>query len=198
LRWSELTQEQAQPLDYKITVAKQIIDQALALDVLPALAFSGGKDSTVLLHLIRQAKPNIYTLYGNTGGDSVGFGGGTVRSDIIRTEGAFDKPVDGNLHGHAIQTRHKKSQSHHATGDWYVNRGVVRELWDGLPVVREVAPAAYEVCSHRDNRQIKRRTHWDCKCCKWRADCTDNTKRGGATMCETLIVVQVGNREMSL
>ena len=67
MRWVELEIEQKKPLDYKITIAKQVIDDALRVSVNPALAFSGGKDSTVLWHLIRQVKPDILVIYGNTG-----------------------------------------------------------------------------------------------------------------------------------
>ena len=67
MKWNELTQEQNKPLRYKIDKAKDVINQALSVATNPGLAFSGGKDSTVLLHLIRQVKPDITVIYGNTG-----------------------------------------------------------------------------------------------------------------------------------
>jgi 3'-phosphoadenosine 5'-phosphosulfate sulfotransferase (PAPS reductase)/FAD synthetase len=66
MRWRELEEEQRKPLEYKIDVARQVIAQALAVEALPALAFSAGKDSTVLLHLIRQVRQDIHVIYGNT------------------------------------------------------------------------------------------------------------------------------------
>jgi 3'-phosphoadenosine 5'-phosphosulfate sulfotransferase (PAPS reductase)/FAD synthetase len=67
MRWKELEEEQKKPLDYKISVAQQVIQQALSVAGAPALAFSGGKDSTVLWHLIRHFRPDILVIYGNTG-----------------------------------------------------------------------------------------------------------------------------------
>jgi 3'-phosphoadenosine 5'-phosphosulfate sulfotransferase (PAPS reductase)/FAD synthetase len=73
MKWHELELEQKRPLDHKIALAVRIIAQALACADLPALAFSAGKDSTVLLDLIRKHFPNdpkainLPILYGNTG-----------------------------------------------------------------------------------------------------------------------------------
>ena len=57
---------QALNLDEKIEWAKDVIERALAHLDTPALAFSAGKDSTVLLHLLRIFRPDIITIYGNT------------------------------------------------------------------------------------------------------------------------------------
>lgn len=67
MRWKELEEEQKKPLDYKVDMALKVIRDALAVSNNPALAFSGGKDSTVLWHLIRQIKADILVIYGNTG-----------------------------------------------------------------------------------------------------------------------------------
>lgn len=68
MRWRELENEQGRDLDYKIAEAMRVICEALAsCRHRPALAFSAGKDSTVLLHLVRQFQPDILVLYGNTG-----------------------------------------------------------------------------------------------------------------------------------
>lgn len=53
-------------LDAKIEWAKDRIEHALGELTTPALAFSAGKDSTVLLHLLRQFAPEILVIYGNT------------------------------------------------------------------------------------------------------------------------------------
>ena len=71
MRWRELNAEQKRDLEYKIAVAQRVIGQALDVATRPALAFSGGKDSTVLLHLIRMTYPErarrLVVIYGNTG-----------------------------------------------------------------------------------------------------------------------------------
>ncbi len=55
------------PLDDKIIVAKQIIQDALNQSTKQAVAFSGGKNSLVLLHLVLQFKPDIIVVFCNTG-----------------------------------------------------------------------------------------------------------------------------------
>lgn len=53
MKWRELEQEQRRDLDYKIEGAIGVIADAFSVSARPALAFSGGKDSTVLLDLVR-------------------------------------------------------------------------------------------------------------------------------------------------
>jgi 3'-phosphoadenosine 5'-phosphosulfate sulfotransferase (PAPS reductase)/FAD synthetase len=71
MKWKELEKEQAKSLDYKIRVARRIFAQAFDRATRPALAFSGGKDSTVLLDLVRRFFPSrllyLKVIYGNTG-----------------------------------------------------------------------------------------------------------------------------------
>lgn len=71
MRWVELEAEQGRDLDYKVEVARRVIAQAFAVARRPALAFSGGKDSTVLLDLVRRFFPEwlyrLVVIYGNTG-----------------------------------------------------------------------------------------------------------------------------------
>ena len=62
----EMEALQALDLDEKITWARRVIERALDELRQPALAFSAGKDSTVLLHLLRQYCPDLITIYGNT------------------------------------------------------------------------------------------------------------------------------------
>lgn len=64
--YDELATQQALPLDAKIAYAREVIEHALDKSQKPCLAFSAGKDSTVLLHLLRQYVPDILTNYGNT------------------------------------------------------------------------------------------------------------------------------------
>ncbi len=72
MSYSDLKTEQKRDLDYKINTAVEAIRSALAVcRHRPALAFSGGKDSTVLWHLIRNNFPEwvdrLAVIYGNTG-----------------------------------------------------------------------------------------------------------------------------------
>ncbi|MGF7145308.1 3'-phosphoadenosine 5'-phosphosulfate sulfotransferase (PAPS reductase)/FAD synthetase [Anaerotaenia torta] len=67
--FKEIIEAQKQPLDYKITEAVKAIKQALELSKSAVgVAFSGGKDSTVLWHLIRTYFPDTryHVIFGNT------------------------------------------------------------------------------------------------------------------------------------
>jgi len=64
--FDQLRDLQAHDLDYKIAWSRQVIERALATLQIPCVAYSAGKDSTVTLHLLRQYKPDILTIYGNT------------------------------------------------------------------------------------------------------------------------------------
>ncbi|MEN6547625.1 MAG: phosphoadenosine phosphosulfate reductase family protein [Armatimonadia bacterium] len=71
MSWADLQREQQRDLDYKIERAVEAIRQAAAVSRhQPALAFSGGKDSTVLWDIIRRYCPELaarlLTLFGNT------------------------------------------------------------------------------------------------------------------------------------
>lgn len=66
---AELQIMQAYPLDIKIALTKKRIEEWVnywGLDCC-AVSFSGGKDSTVLLHICRSLYPNIKAVFANTG-----------------------------------------------------------------------------------------------------------------------------------
>jgi len=71
MRWRELEAEQGRGLAYKVEMARRVLEGAFAWAERPALAFSGGKDSTVLLDLVRRFFPGevrrLVVIYGNTG-----------------------------------------------------------------------------------------------------------------------------------
>lgn len=64
--YAQMKELQALDLDSKIKWSKTIIERAVASLKNPSVAFSAGKDSTVLLHLLLQYKPDILVIYGNT------------------------------------------------------------------------------------------------------------------------------------
>jgi len=70
-KYAELQEMQSWPLIKKIEKAKEIIRETFKRGNKIALAFSGGKDSTALWHLIRTTCPNeastMIVIFGNTG-----------------------------------------------------------------------------------------------------------------------------------
>lgn len=67
--FKEVIEEQKKPLEYKIQKAVEAIDEAFQLSKSAVgVAFSGGKDSTVLWHLIRTHFPDAryHVIFGNT------------------------------------------------------------------------------------------------------------------------------------
>lgn len=72
MTFNEVREEQGKSLDYKIEQAVKAIGEGFRVcRHVPALAFSGGKDSTVLWDLIRRYFPEqaerLHIIYGNTG-----------------------------------------------------------------------------------------------------------------------------------
>lgn len=66
----ELRERQSWPLSHKIDHSLGVIDQFISrLDGKVYVAFSGGKDSTVLLDLCRIIKPDIKAVFCNTGNE---------------------------------------------------------------------------------------------------------------------------------
>lgn len=72
MTYKQLEAEQEKTLDYKIEKAVEAIRKGFSVSKhTPALAFSGGKDSTVLWDIIRRFLPEeakrLHIIYGNTG-----------------------------------------------------------------------------------------------------------------------------------
>ena len=64
----DLEQMQSLPLSSKIIMTKQrIIDWYEYFDGQVYVSFSGGKDSTVLLHLVRSLYPDVEAVFSDTG-----------------------------------------------------------------------------------------------------------------------------------
>lgn len=67
-RYTKLVQMQSLPLDQKILVSKRRIREWYEhFDGQVYVSFSGGADSTVLLHLVRQIYPEVKAVFVNTG-----------------------------------------------------------------------------------------------------------------------------------
>ena len=64
----QLIQRQGLPLEAKITHTKNVIRQWYDYwEGNVYVAFSGGKDSTVLLHIVREVYPDVPAIFSNTG-----------------------------------------------------------------------------------------------------------------------------------
>ena len=64
----QFAQKQSQPLEVKIEIAKRRIEEwHETWGGQIYVSFSGGKDSTVLLHLVRSVYPDVVGVFSNTG-----------------------------------------------------------------------------------------------------------------------------------
>jgi phosphoadenosine phosphosulfate reductase len=54
------------PLEKKVELSKKVIEYALKRSEKPCVAFSGGKNSLVVLHMVLQYNPDVTVLYNNT------------------------------------------------------------------------------------------------------------------------------------
>lgn len=62
----ELAELQALPLEKKVELTRQLITRGLSVGK-AAVLWSGGKDSTVLLHMVLEQQPDVVTIWNNTG-----------------------------------------------------------------------------------------------------------------------------------
>jgi len=65
--WKELYKYWKWELDRKVEYSHRLLDRILKKHRQPVVCWSGGKDSTVVLHLVRQHKPDISVIYVDSG-----------------------------------------------------------------------------------------------------------------------------------
>lgn len=103
----QLKQRQSLPLEAKIIFSKERIKQFYdKLDGEVCVSFSGGKDSTVLLHLVRSLYPDVKAVFVNTGlewPEVVQFVRETENVDIIRPEMTFKEVLD--IYGYPVTSK---------------------------------------------------------------------------------------------
>ena len=61
--WLRLKAMQATTYEWKLSNTRRVVEHILEVSQHPAVCWSGGKDSTVLLHIVRQLKPDIHVLF---------------------------------------------------------------------------------------------------------------------------------------
>lgn len=143
----ELKERQGWTLKQKVDHSLGAIDQFLSRTNGKAyVSFSGGKDSTVLLHLCRIIKPDIKAVFCNTGNeypDIVKFVRATDNIEIIypkvKPAEIFDKygfPLVSKVQSMAISRyRHTKSEKqklYRLYGESGKKSGVINEKWHFL------------------------------------------------------------------
>lgn len=61
--WKRLFEFEKQSYTQKLPYSKELIREAIAKSEFPTISWSGGKDSTVVLHLVLQVAPNIPVIF---------------------------------------------------------------------------------------------------------------------------------------
>lgn len=139
----ELAQMQSLPLDAKIRMSKQRIQQwYYAFGGQVYVSFSGGKDSTVLLHLVRSVFPDVEALFIDTGLEYPEIREFVKKQDnvtIIKPEMNFKEVV--MKYGYPLPTKELAKKIYYAKkgSEW------AKKFVDGTAVDAEGRPSRYRV-----------------------------------------------------
>jgi len=162
----DLRQRQALPLEAKISMTQLRIRQWYNYwcgDV--CVSFSGGKDSTVLLHLVRQMYPDVKAIFVNTGleyPEIQQFVRTFDNVDIVRPEMRFDEVI--SKYGYPLISKEVAEAIYYARRIRSQTRQTDRRTDSGtnvrnIPPTKQTATTAYK----RDELANKR-TQNDTKC----------------------------------
>lgn len=126
--FKEVIEEQKKPLDYKIARAVEAVGKAFSLSKgAVGLAFSGGKDSTVLWHLVRTYFPDreYHVIFGNT---TVEFPESLEFARKLGAEWADEKVRFHEVLPERLAEDGLKYDAQKEVLEWLVKEGRVREV----------------------------------------------------------------------
>ena len=136
---SELYQWQALPLEVKVLMTKQRIRDWVNYFSASGvyLSFSGGKDSTVLLHIAREMYPNLKAVFVDTGLEYPEIRQFVKRFenvDIVRPKMGFKKVVE--KFGFPIFSKEISEKAYYAKRylDWWVEQNILGKPDGGYSV----------------------------------------------------------------
>ena len=182
IRHMKLLQMQSLPLDHKVRATARRIEEWLNQFPDARVAFSGGKDSTVLLHIARMVKSDIRAVFSNTGleyPEIVEFVKSTPGIEVVRPKYSFLEIVQ--KYGYPVVS---KRMAQYISEVQHTKSGYLRRLrLTGINKSGKLVPSA----------KISDKWQWLCdsgipvtdKCCKYlKKDPMD--KLGGAPIVGTM------------
>lgn len=125
MRLNEFSEEIKKPFAYKLETAKAAFAEALTVSNKYALAFSGGKDSTVMWDMMRRFFPeaNPYVIFGNTG---------VEYPESIKFARALGREWGGDrfIEARPAKTEREgmKYQAQKETLEWLVQTGKIKDV----------------------------------------------------------------------